>query len=213
MSTVLISDPYGRICCYCLLNLVPAAHFYHYHIPFLDNEKNRMCCSFWFVCIPGGASGKEPACQCRRCKRHEFNPCLERSPGGGHGNPLRLLQHGRLYIVNLMDRAAWQAIVCRIAKSWTWWKWLSTAQHNIIILITLLMFLFANSSTFVSLGSVLIDWVFSFWLVFSCLFVCSTDCQTLYYLPFWVLDILYSEYCIVWICHFINPFYLWWRFG
>ena len=26
------------------------------------------------VCIPGGASGKEPVCQCRRCKKHGFNP-------------------------------------------------------------------------------------------------------------------------------------------
>ena len=24
--------------------------------------------------FPGGTSGKEPACQCRRCKRHRFNP-------------------------------------------------------------------------------------------------------------------------------------------
>ena len=24
--------------------------------------------------FPGGASGKEPACQCRRCKRHGFHP-------------------------------------------------------------------------------------------------------------------------------------------
>ena len=24
--------------------------------------------------FPGGASGKEPACQCRRHKRHGFNP-------------------------------------------------------------------------------------------------------------------------------------------
>ena len=24
--------------------------------------------------FPGGASGKEPACQCRRCKRHKFDP-------------------------------------------------------------------------------------------------------------------------------------------
>ena len=30
--------------------------------------------------FPGGASGKEPACQCRRSGR---------SPGGGHGNPLQ----------------------------------------------------------------------------------------------------------------------------
>ena len=27
--------------------------------------------------FPGGASGKEPACQCRRHKRRGFDPCIE----------------------------------------------------------------------------------------------------------------------------------------
>ena len=27
--------------------------------------------------LPGGASGKEPACQCRRCKRSGFEPYQE----------------------------------------------------------------------------------------------------------------------------------------
>ena len=39
--------------------------------------------------FPGGASGKELACQCRRCERHEFNPWLRRVPREGHGNPLQ----------------------------------------------------------------------------------------------------------------------------
>ena len=30
--------------------------------------------------FPGGASGKESACQCRRHKRCEFNPCIEKIP-------------------------------------------------------------------------------------------------------------------------------------
>ena len=30
--------------------------------------------------FPGGASGKEPACQCRRHKRHRFNPWVRKSP-------------------------------------------------------------------------------------------------------------------------------------
>ena len=42
----------------------------------------------------GGASGKEPACQCRRCKRRGFDPwvwedprvgCLVFLPGEPHG--------------------------------------------------------------------------------------------------------------------------------
>ena len=35
--------------------------------------------------FPGGASGKEPTCQCRRLERQSSG----RSLGGGHGNPLQ----------------------------------------------------------------------------------------------------------------------------
>ena len=30
--------------------------------------------------FPGGASGKEPACQCRRCKRQGFEPWVRKIP-------------------------------------------------------------------------------------------------------------------------------------
>ena len=56
--------------------------------------------------FPGGASGKEPACQCRRCKRHEFDPESESSPREGNGN---LLQYSCLE--NSMDGGAWWATV------------------------------------------------------------------------------------------------------
>ena len=36
------------------------------------------------------------------------------SPGGGHGNPLHYS-----CLENRMDRGAWQALVHRVAKSWT----------------------------------------------------------------------------------------------
>ena len=40
--------------------------------------------------FPGGASGKEPACQCRLDEREVgLIPGSGRSPGGGHGNPLQ----------------------------------------------------------------------------------------------------------------------------
>ena len=41
-------------------------------------------------------------------------PGLERSPEGGHGNPL---QHSSLE--NSMDRGTWRAMVHRVAKSQT----------------------------------------------------------------------------------------------
>ena len=39
--------------------------------------------------FPGGASGKVPACQRRRCKTLEFDPWVGRSPGEGNGNSLQ----------------------------------------------------------------------------------------------------------------------------
>ena len=45
----------------------------------------------------------------------------ERSPGGGHGNPLQYSCLG-----NLRDRGAWRAAVRTVAKSQTWLKRLST---------------------------------------------------------------------------------------
>ena len=41
-------------------------------------------------------------------------PGSERSPGGGHGNPLQFS-----CLKNPMDRAAWQATVYRVSQSWT----------------------------------------------------------------------------------------------
>ena len=41
-------------------------------------------------------------------------PGLERSPGGGHGNPLQYY-----CLENPMDTGAWLAMVHRVAKSWT----------------------------------------------------------------------------------------------
>ena len=47
-------------------------------------------------------------------------PGSERSPGGGHGNPLQ-----GSCLENLMDRGAWQATVHRVAQNWTQLKRLS----------------------------------------------------------------------------------------
>ena len=49
-------------------------------------------------------SCKEPACQCRRWKRHGLIPRLGRFPGGGQGNPFRCS-----CLENRMDRGAWWA--------------------------------------------------------------------------------------------------------
>ena len=33
-----------------------------------------------FTCFPGGSSGKKPTCQCKRHKRHGFNPWVQKIP-------------------------------------------------------------------------------------------------------------------------------------
>ena len=65
-------------------------------------------------CFPGGAGGKEPTSQCRRCKRLGFDYWVRRSPGGGHGNSLQYS-----CLENPIDRGAWRAPVHGVAKSWT----------------------------------------------------------------------------------------------
>ena len=65
--------------------------------------------------FPGGASGKEPACQSRRCKRCRFNPWVGKIP----------LEKGMathssiLCLENPMDRGTWWATVHGVAQSQT----------------------------------------------------------------------------------------------
>ena len=64
--------------------------------------------------LPQRLSCKESACSAgdtgELCSISE----LERSPGGGHGNPLQYS-----HLENPMDRGGWQAAVHRVEKSQT----------------------------------------------------------------------------------------------
>ena len=77
---------------------------------------NKTCCTYVNnlgqrkLDFPGGASGKESACWCRRPR---FNPCI-RSPRVGNGN---FFQDS--CPENSMDSGAWQAIVHGATKSQT----------------------------------------------------------------------------------------------
>ena len=74
----------------------------------------------WFKSFPGVTSGKESTCQCRRRKRHWFDPWVGKISGGGHGYPLQYS-----YLENPMDRGAWWATVHGVTKVWTRLKQLS----------------------------------------------------------------------------------------
>ena len=64
------------------------------------------------VSFQGVSSGKEPICQCSRHKGYGFNPWVESSPGGGHGNPLQYS-----CLENPKGKVAWLATVYRVEKS------------------------------------------------------------------------------------------------
>ena len=85
-----------------------------------------------YLCLGflGDASGEELPCQSRRCKRCRFNLWVGRSPRGGSGNPFQYS-----CLENPMDRGA-QRTVHRVAKSWTWLKWLSTHTRTHIRVFT-----------------------------------------------------------------------------
>ena len=71
--------------------------------------------------LPWCLSSKESACNARDLGSI---PGSQRSPGGGHGNPLQYS-----CLENTMDGGAWQATVHGVLKSWTqlsdftftWW--------------------------------------------------------------------------------------------
>ena len=48
--------------------------------PSLPHCRQILYCWAIYTCFPGGASGKELVCQCRRCKRHGFDPWVRKIP-------------------------------------------------------------------------------------------------------------------------------------
>ena len=67
--------------------------------------------SICIVGLPWSLSGKESTCNAEYPGGMGLIPGLERSPGGGHCNPL---QHS--YLENTIDRRVWWTTVHRVAK-------------------------------------------------------------------------------------------------
>ena len=63
---------------------------------------------------------KNPSAIARDMRDVGSIPGSGRSPGEGHGYPLQYS-----WLEDPMDRGAWRAIVCGVAKSRTWVKWFS----------------------------------------------------------------------------------------
>ena len=79
--------------------------------------------------FPGGTSGKQPTCQCRRWRRHGFHLWVEKIPWRRAWRPLKYS-----CLENPMDRGAWQTTVRGVAKRWTQPKRLSTRVYMSILI-------------------------------------------------------------------------------
>ena len=95
------------------------------------NHAGPFICGFFFLVVnitvlrlPLYLSGKESVCQCRRCKRHGFDPWIKMIPGEGNVN---LLQYSCLE--NPMDRGAWWATVQGVTRVRHTWAHTCTLQY------------------------------------------------------------------------------------
>ena len=83
---------------------------------------------YGFKCSPlCGASGKEPACQCRRHKRHGFNPWVRKIPWRRAWQPIPVFLPGKSH-----GQRNLEGYSSRVAKSQTRLKWLSMQAQTII---------------------------------------------------------------------------------
>ena len=78
-----------------------------------------------FHLLPIKTSGKEPIYQCRRHKRHGFDPWVGEIPWRREWLTLQYSCQE-----NPMDRETWRAMVHRVIKSQTWLKRLSIHTHT-----------------------------------------------------------------------------------
>ena len=78
---------------------------------------------------PGATSGKEPACQCKRCMRCGFHPWVGKISWRRAQQPTPPLQYS--FLENPRERGDWWAMVHRVTKSHVWLRWLRTHTRKI----------------------------------------------------------------------------------
>ena len=84
-----------------------------------------------FLGFPGGNSGKEPSCQCRRQKKCGFDPCVEKVPWR---------KPWQATAVFLPGESQWQSSVHEVTKHQARLKWRDLCTWNYIVVDILKLF-------------------------------------------------------------------------
>ena len=84
----------------------------------LSNQNHRTDSTSCDFNAPGGTSGKEPTCQCRRCKRPGFYPWIRKIPWRREWQPIPVFLPGKSH----GQRSLVDYTVHGMAKNWTWLK-------------------------------------------------------------------------------------------
>ena len=108
--------------------------------------------------FPGGSDSKESSCN---AGVRGLTPELGRSPGGGHGNPLRIRA-----LRTPMDRGAWRATAPGVTEESDTAEWLSSARlfGSLVVLLLLLgilslsLNLFESAWTGIKKKKITTDW-------------------------------------------------------
>ena len=73
--------------------------------------------------FPGGTSGKQLTCKCRRCKRWWFDPWIRKIPWRRKWQPTPVFLPGEAHSQRSLE-------ACKVSKRWTWLKQLSMPAHR-----------------------------------------------------------------------------------
>ena len=128
------SETYYFVCVYVIQN--PAFHSPNSHPPIIHSRG-----IYWVPTnFPGGSDSKESPCNAGDLGSI---PGWGRSPGKGNGYPLQYS-----CLENPMDKGAWWATACEVAKSQTWLSVLTLHTQYHITCKLWLFYFFSNLDSF-----------------------------------------------------------------
>ena len=107
----------------------------HTHSPWASSGCWRVSTTYSRIWgLPRLCCGREPACHCRRCKRHRCNPWVGKIPGGGNGNPLQYFclenLHGQRRVVDYSPWGHKESDKIEFSDLPVWLPWMRVFQEK-----------------------------------------------------------------------------------